>query len=296
VNKIKEIKYISTFSGIGGFEQGLKQAGGFKRMWSNDINKVANRIYTRHFGKENHYSGDICGVDPKDIPKHDLICGGFPCQSFSYSGKRKGFEDTRGTLFFEICRITEHHRPTMLFLENVDGLLTHDEGKTFGTILSTLNDMGYNVEWQVFNSKNYGRPQNRPRVFIVGHLRTGCTRPILPIFGHTRGTIKVTHKITGKTPSGLSRMNDRMYSIEGISPCLTGSFTSFPVKMTELKRGITPTEAERLQGFPDGWTKGESDNNRFQRIGNAVTVDVIEIIGKKIYKTLSLDETKKRIK
>ncbi len=165
----------------------------YRCVWSNDFNKYANQVYTKHFGKENHYSGDIREIDASDIPPHDLLCGGFPCQSFSVAGKRKGFTDTRGTLFFEILRIAKHHRPRLLLLENVKGLLSAplvDEagdtipgthGRVFETILKSLEDMGMWWEYQVLNSKNYGVPQNRERVFIIGHSRKGNTTPIFPI-------------------------------------------------------------------------------------------------------------------
>ena len=130
------------------------------------------------------YEGDIRTVDPAIIPEHDLICAGFPCQSFSIAGKRGGFEDTRGTLFFEIMRIARAKRTPYLLLENVKGLLSHDEGDTFQTILRTLDESGYDCQWQVLNSKNYGVPQNRERVLIIGHLR-GQPRPQVFPLGET---------------------------------------------------------------------------------------------------------------
>jgi len=129
----------------------------------------------------NHYSGDIRGVNPATIPDFDLLCAGFPCQAFSVAGKRKGFQDTRGTLFFEILRVAEAKRPALLLLENVKGLLNHDGGRTFTVILQSLDELGYWVEWQVLNSKHFGVPQNRERVFIIGHSRNGGTKPIFPI-------------------------------------------------------------------------------------------------------------------
>jgi len=181
MNEGKEIRFIDLFSGIGGFRFGLEKAGGFRCVWSCDWNKYANQVYAKQFGKENHLSGDIKGVDARDIPDFDLLCAGFPCQAFSVAGKRKGFEDTRGTVFFEICRIAEAKRPALLLLENVRGLLSHARGETFHTILQSLEGLGYWVEWQVLNSKHFGVPQNRQRVFIVGHLRGTGGREIFPI-------------------------------------------------------------------------------------------------------------------
>ena|SRR3990167_125902 len=160
------MKYIDLFAGIGGFRLGIGDRGDC--IYSNDNGSAAVRVYKRHFG-------DIDDRDIKDvaeIPDHDLLCGGFPCQSFSVAGKSQGFNDTRGTAFFEIARILADKRPRHLLLENVKGLLSHDKGKTFQTILRVLAELGYSVEWCVLNSKDFGVPQNRERVYIIGtHTR-----------------------------------------------------------------------------------------------------------------------------
>jgi len=158
-----------------------ERTGYFRCVWSCDNNKYANQVYTKQFGEAHHHSGDIRGVDPGDIPDFDLLCAGFPCQAFSVAGKRKGFQDTRGTLFFEICRIAEAKKPSLLLLENVKGLLSSGRGQVFYTIIQSLEDLGYWVEWQVLNSKYFGVPQNRERVFIIGHLRGTGGREIFPI-------------------------------------------------------------------------------------------------------------------
>ncbi len=181
MNEGEEIRFIDLFSGIGGFRLGLDQSGGFRCVWSCDNNKYANQVYTKQFGEANHHTDDVRGVDPEEIPDFELLCAGFPCQSFSVAGKQKGFEDTRGTLFFEICRIAEAKRPSLLLLENVRGLLSHDKGLTFQVILESLEELGYWAEWQILNSKYFGVPQNRQRVFIVGHLRGKGGREIFPI-------------------------------------------------------------------------------------------------------------------
>lgn len=141
---------------------------GFRCVWSNDFNKYANQVYTTRFGEANHHSGDIRGINAEDIPDHDLLCAGFPCQAFSVAGKRHGFKDTRGTLFFEIYRILDVKRPMYLLLENVKGLLSHDGGKTFDVIIENLNNLGYIIDYRCLNSKHFGVPQNRERVFIWG--------------------------------------------------------------------------------------------------------------------------------
>jgi DNA (cytosine-5)-methyltransferase 1 len=204
------MKYLSLFTGIGGFELGItnaygvanrhKEQGEAQMVLGNEyqstgeyvegtatcigyseIDKYAIQIYQRHFQDHKNY-GDITKINEKELPDFDLLCGGFPCQSFSIAGKRGGFSDTRGTLFFDIARILKAKKPRLLLLENVKGLLSHDEGRTFATIISTLDELGYDLQWQVLNSKNHGVPQNRERVFIVGHLR-GTRRPEVFPFG-----------------------------------------------------------------------------------------------------------------
>lgn len=156
--------YVSLFSGIGGFEQALNRLGGTCVMAS-EINKFANQAYEVLYGHPT--VGDVTKIAAKDVPDHDLLVGGFPCQAFSVAGKRKGFEDTRGTLFFEIARIASAKQPNALLLENVKGLISHDKGKTLDTIIQTLNDIGYTVDFEVLNSKYFGVPQNRERIFII---------------------------------------------------------------------------------------------------------------------------------
>ena len=160
----KPFKYISLFAGIGGFDFGLNAVGG-ECVFASEIDKFAKQAYTTLHGLEPH--GDITKIDAKDIPDHDVIAAGFPCQSFSVAGKRGGFEDARGTLFFEVARIADEKKPKILLLENVKGLVGHDKGKTLDTIVKTLNEIGYRVDFEVLNSKYFGVPQNRERIFIV---------------------------------------------------------------------------------------------------------------------------------
>ena len=175
------MKFFDFFAGIGGFRLGMEMAG-HECVGHCEIDKYANMSYmAMHKPKESEvYFGDIRTVDPWDMPECDIYCGGVPWQSFSIAGKRRGFEDTRGTLFFEIMRIAKERHPRYLFLENVKGLLNHDGGGTFQTIIETMEELGYSVEWQVLNSRYYV-PQNRERVFIVGHLGGFGGRPIFPI-------------------------------------------------------------------------------------------------------------------
>lgn len=162
---LNKYKFIDLFAGIGGFHYALKSYGA-ECVFASEWDKYAADTYETNF--ELKPQGDITLIDEKLIPKHDILCGGFPCQAFSISGKQKGFEDTRGTLFFDIARIISYHKPKIVFLENVKNLTKHDNGATFRTILSTLDNLGYNVFSKVLNSSNFGLPQNRERIYIVG--------------------------------------------------------------------------------------------------------------------------------
>jgi len=349
------MKYFSMFSGIGGFELGIQRAIESRtseqhgkpsrndiqrqRIISNDsslhswlrsglcvgyseINKYAIKVYERNFNGHTNY-GNATAIDAQQLPDFDLLVGGFPCQAFSIAGKRKGFDDTRGTLFFDIARILAEKKPKHLVLENVKGLLTHEQGRTFQTIIGVLADLGYGVEWQVLNSKDFGVPQNRERVIIVGHLGNECGRKVFPITGNDRQTFESDKVIVSRkqrtetslqnisstltshyrgSPDGDGRpgiiqlnqpkhSNDRVYETDGISPTLNtmqgGNRQPFIEQKPRIRR-LTPKECERLQGFPDDWTKyGEdehgmrvdiSDTQRYKMCGNAVTTNVIQAV------------------
>ena len=156
------IKYFDIFAGIGGFRSGLEKAGGFECVGYCEIDKYAKKAYETLYDTEGEvFYDDARKIDPNELPDLDLICGGFPCQSFSIAGKRKGFSDTRGTLFFEIARIAAIKKPKYLLLENVPGLLSHDQGSTFATIIGTLDELGYDVVWEVLNSADFSRAELR---------------------------------------------------------------------------------------------------------------------------------------
>ena len=332
------MKYFSLFSGIGGFELGIQKAvsnqnrgtqprTGWEHQRDNvhivckhettcvgfsEINKDAIKIYQRHFPSHKNY-GDATKIDPADLPDFDMLCGGFPCQSFSIAGKRKGFEDTRGTLFHEILRIASEKKPGVVFLENVKGLLSADNGRCFGTIICSLDELGYDVEWQVLNSKNFGVPQNRERVFIVGHLRGKCGQTVFPLREkhtgdtETQGTTQgdgtrvrrsYPHlRVGGGNNKGLiaESLQERDYkggqlimrqplkfmnqnNIEGDYSFTVDGVNTGGISDGMNIRRLTPIECERLQGFPDNWTEGISDSQRYKCLGNAVTVNVIEAI------------------
>ncbi|MHC3586479.1 DNA (cytosine-5-)-methyltransferase [Streptococcus suis] len=180
------MKFLDLFAGIGGFRLGMERAG-HECVGFCEIDQFARKSYKAIHNTEGelefHDITRVTDESVRGIGRVDVICGGFPCQAFSIAGKRAGFEDTRGTLFFEIARFASILRPKYLFLENVTGLLNHDNGNTFETILGALDELGYDAEWQVFNSKNFGVPQNRERVFIIGHLRGAGGRAIFPFGG-----------------------------------------------------------------------------------------------------------------
>ena len=300
------MKYLSLFSGVGGFELGIQQAYEIYNQSKvaptcigfSEIDKYATKVYKHHFPEHKEY-GDITKINEKELPDFDLLVGGFPCQSFSIAGKRGGFEDTRGTMFFEIARIVREKQPRLLLLENVKGLLSHDKGETFRTIISTLDELGYDCQWQVLNSKNHGVPQNRERVFIIGHLR-GTSRPeVFPFTESSESNLKYCGGVIGareqwlndgKSNSRNFSQGQRIYSIDGISQCLAGNAGGQGGKTGLYDTGdmavrrLTPIETERLQGFPDNWTnvEGMSDTQRYKQMGNAVTVNVIKDIMEKL--------------
>ncbi len=213
------IRFLDMFAGIGGFRSGLEAVCGFKCVGYCEIDKFAKQAYEAMYKTKGElYFNDARKILPEQLPDIDLICGGFPCQSFSIAGARRGFEDTRGTLFFEIARIAAVKRPKYLFLENVPGLLNHDKGRTFETILSTMDELGYDVVWQVLNSKNFGVPQSRNRVYIIGYLRGKCAGEILS-FTKTSGKALVQRK-SGK-------QGERIYSSDGLSCTLTSGGGGF---------------------------------------------------------------------
>ena len=230
------MKFLDLFAGIGGFRLGMESAG-HECVGFCEIDKFARTSYKAiHDTRGEIELHDITAVSDESIRRIgrvDIICGGFPCQAFSIAGARRGFKDTRGTLFFEIARFASILRPRYLFLENVKGLLNHDGGATFETIISTLDELGYNVEWQVLNSKNFGVPQNRERVFIIGHLRGERTRRIFPLSSTGRQVDKhqeqSTNTLTTRYPNSqgvgsyiIESKSQRVRSIGNINPSGNG--------------------------------------------------------------------------
>ena len=229
------IRFFDMFSGIGGFRAGLERAGDFTCVGHSEIDKYADQAYQAvHNIKEDEvFYKDARKIETRNMPDFDLLTAGFPCQSFSIAGKRKGFDDKRGTQFFEIARGAREKRPPYLLLENVPGLLSHDKGRTFAVILATLYELGYHVEWAVLNSKDFGVPQSRKRVYIIGYLDARCAGKILPIGGTNPKTLKVL--------LNRGHQSSRVYDSAGLSPTLTSSHghTGLYAVGIEYKSGIT---------------------------------------------------------
>ena len=204
------IRYFDMFAGIGGFRAGLTRAGGFQCVGHCEIDKYADASYRaiHDIGEEEVYYPDAREIDPGGMPDFDLLCGGFPCQSWSAAGNRLGFADPRGTLFFEIARLAEARKPAYLLLENVPRLLQHDQGQAFATILAALHELGYGLEWNVCDSADHQVPQSRRRVYIVGYLDPRCAGQVFPIAGANG---KALVQILGG-PQG-----SRVYDIEGVA-------------------------------------------------------------------------------
>src|SRR5574344_1799372 len=218
---LPKIRFFDAFSGIGGFKIALERVG-FEGIGFCDNDKYANQLYLAFLPTNHHVQyEDIRQIDTKTMPDFEIFCGRFPCQSFSIAGTRRGFDDIRGTLFFEVARILQDKKPKYFILENVKGLLNHDRGRTFATIIGILTDLGYQVQWQVLNSKFFGVPQNRERVYIVGCLGDGCLGKIFPITGGDSENIGeiIKHPMCPKNaPQG-----SRIYSSDGIGSCLVAN-------------------------------------------------------------------------
>ena len=273
------IRYFDMFAGIGGFRAGLTRAGGFQCVGHCEIDKYADASYRALHtpGKEELYYPDARKIDPDTMPDFDLLCGGFPCQAFSTAGKRLGFEDSRGTLFFEIARLAAARRPSYLLLENVPGLLSHDKGRTFTAILSTLSDLGYGIEWLVLNSKDFGVPQSRRRVYIVCYLDRRCAGKILPVRPPSRSA---PIRLFG------TRLGARVYDPRGTAITQLTDGRGLYLTAEGRVRRLTPRESLRLQGFTeapiDRLLAITSDAQAYKQAGNSVTVNVIEAIGQNL--------------
>jgi len=310
ININAKFKFIDLFAGIGGIRLGFQKVFGNKAsfVFSSEIDKYAQKTYYENF--KDLPQGDITQINENEIPKFDILLAGFPCQPFSNAGLKKGFNDTRGTLFFDIARIVKYHKPQVVFLENVKGFKNHDKGNTFKVVKNTLEEMGYKVYAEVLNAKDFGVPQNRERIYIVAFLNKNVT------FEFPKGVKKNTklgdilldivdekYTISDRLWAGHQRRkkehkakgNGFGYSIFNHDSAYTSTISARYYKdgseiliaqKGKNPRKITPREAARLQGFPEEFKIPVSDTQSYKQFGNSVAVPVIEAIAKNILKVI----------
>lgn len=315
------LRVASLFAGIGGICYGFMQAGA-QIVWANEIDKDACKTYRHNFGGEYLAEGDIKEVNPDDIPEIDILNGGFPCQAFSVAGYRKGFDDERGNLFFEITRILEYKRPKAILLENVKNLEGHDKGNTFRIIKEQLELLGYHVHHKVLNTMEYGNvPQNRERIYIVGFLSEEAYANFeYPKPVELTKTIHDIIDITEKKPLGLYYENSKYYpelvktmtkkdtvyqwrrvycreNKSNVCPTLTANMGTgghnVPLILDNFGiRKLTPEECVGFQGFPEEFEfpKDISNASKYKQAGNSVSVPVIKRIAENMIKALEAAE------
>ena len=286
----KTITFIDLFAGIGGFHLAFHNLGA-KCVFVSEWDKSARETYKKNFEKiepelfapetiDQTFTGDITTVLPKSIPDFDIITGGFPCQPFSQAGLKKGFNETRGTLFFDIANIMKEKQPKAFFLENVRGLLTHDGGRTFATIQRVLTEeLGYSFFYKVVKASDYGVPQHRPRLFMVGFKDksidfefpepTKLTMTMDDVFdGKVNKTVGYTLRVGGRGSGIGDRRNWDTYLVDG-----------------EVRR-LSPKEGLRMQGFPDDFEFPVSETQAMKQLGNSVAVPAIQATANEIMKRL----------
>lgn len=305
-------KMIDLFAGIGGTRLGFYQTKKVNIVFSSEFDEHAVKTYKANYGEQPF--GDITKIETESIPEHDILVGGFPCQAFSQAGKKLGFEDTRGTLFFEIARILKKKQPKAFLLENVKNLTLHDHGKTFEVIVNTLKELGYEVFPCLFKAKDFGVPQNRERIYIVGFNKDKVSNykdfimPTPPCSETKVGQILESnvdekYTISDKLWSGHQRRkaehqekgNGFGYTLFTADSPYTNTISARYYKdgseiliAQEGKnpRKITPREAARLQGFPEEFIIPVSDTQAYKQFGNSVAVPVIHAIAEEIIKVL----------
>ncbi len=310
----EKLKFIDLFCGIGGFRVAFEEACEENNIqsecvFSSDIDKYAQESYEANFGEKP--LGDITQIDERKIPDHDILFAGFPCQPFSIIGQMKGLSDTRGTLFFDIARILKEKTPRAFILENVKQLVGHDKGKTLKVIVQSLKELGYHVQYSVLNALDYGLPQKRERVVIVGHRE-----PILFTFPSPERPYKALNEILQDSvadkyfASDYIRQKRKDKHKSSFYPSIwhenkSGNICSYPYScalrsgashnylLVNGERRLTPREMFRLQGFPDWYKIVVSDAQAKKQAGNAVPVNMIKAVLQKFlpYISVSLDQT-----
>jgi DNA (cytosine-5)-methyltransferase 1 len=313
----KEADYtmIDLFAGIGGTRLGFQLTGRVKSVFTSEWDRFSQKTYKANFGEDPH--GDITKIKAKEIPGHDILVGGFPCQAFSPAGRKRGFEDTRGTLFFEIARIIERRHPQAILLENVKNLKIHDNGQTYKVIETTLRELGYKVFPLLFKAKDFGVPQNRERIYIVGFYEREVNwtsfRPPDPLRKETKvgsilqKNVDEKYTISDKLWGGHQRRkaehemkgNGFGYSLFNAKSAYTNTISARYYKdgseiLIEQKgknpRKITPREAARLQGFPENFIIPVSDTQAYKQFGNSVAVPVVTAVAEQILKVLDVNK------
>jgi DNA (cytosine-5)-methyltransferase 1 len=303
---LKNYKFIDLFSGIGGFHLALSSYGA-ECVFASEWDKYASNTYQKNFGIKPY--GDITKIEVENIPPHDILCGGFPCQAFSISGKQKGFEDTRGTLFFDIARIVNYHQPKVLFLENVKNLLKHDNGNTLRTITETLQELNYSVFYKVLNSSHFGLPQNRERLYIVAFhnaLNVDVFQFPKPI-----NTAVCLEQILENNPGNakiITRNDIEIYRDYAISNSLFSDFELLnkPIQIGKVNKG---GQGERIYhplghaitlsaygGGVGAKTGLYLITQAYKQFGNSVSVNVLQYILNKIAPNLQQNNTKTKEK
>ena len=311
-NQNGRYKMIDLFAGIGGTRLGFALTGAVNIVFSDEFNKFSQKTYKANFG--DMPEGDITKINEKDIPDHDILVGGFPCQAFSQAGLKKGFSDTRGTLFFDIARIIKEKRPKACLMENVKNLVGHDHGNTFATIKEVLEDLGYAVYSKVLASKDFGVPQHRERIYIVCFDKAQIPNfadfeyPVPPCIKTRLGDIlekevdpkytisdalwnghrrrKEENKKAGKG-FGYTLFNSESQYTNTISARYYKDGSEILIEQQgKNPRKLTPREAARLQGFPDNFIIPVSDTQAYKQFGNSVSVPVIRAIAEQIIKIL----------
>lgn len=311
-NEAGQYKMADLFAGIGGTRLGFYQTHKVDIVFSSEWDKFAQKTYFANFGEIT--AGDITEIDPHTIPDHDILVGGFPCVAFSQAGKKLGFKDCRGALFFTIAKIVEVKKPKAILLENVKNLLTHDKGNTFKVIKSTLESLGYAVNHQILAAKDFGVPQNRERIYIVCFNKSKVlnwedfeyptppkTKTLLGDIletnvdqkytlsnklweGHQRR--KVANKKAGKG-FGYSIFNENSTYTNTISARYYKDGSEILIEQKGFNpRKITPREAARLQGFPEEYIIPVSDTQAYRQFGNSVAVPVVHAVAEKMIEVL----------
>lgn len=312
------VKVIDLFAGIGGIRLGFDLAfDGVDCVFTSEIDKYAKITYSTNFGEENLH-GDITLIPETDVPEHDILLAGFPCQPFSQAGLKKGFSDTRGTLFFDIERIILEKKPSAFLLENVKQLKGHDKGKTLSVILEHLKNAGYKVYYDILRARDFGAPQNRERIFIVGFLDhsidfsfpepTTVDVKVGDILeskvdekytisdtlwlGHQRR--KINNKLNGKG-FGYGLFNEDSPYTNTISARYYKDGSEILIEQQgKNPRKLTPREAARLQGFPDSFKIPVSNAQAYKQFGNSVCVPVIVAVAKEMRKAMEQVVSKNR--